>query len=433
MEPSEIMKSKVAILLLVSLATWGKAAPGNELFQNRVMVGYQAWFLTPGSGAESDWETWQHWSSGRRMLSKESFTFDMWPDLSEYEQLYPTELEYPDGAPVRVYSNLDYSTVDLHFKWMKEYNISGAHLQRQIGALPKARSYRDPITRHVMKAAEKHERTFTVMLCNNIKKGDKSHLGKIPDEWRHLVDNLKVTQSPSYLRKDGLPVVPIWGCGFANRVADTPADWHRLIDWFKNNPEPRYRAYLIGGVPNKWRTQQGACDPDPAWQEVWKRFDCIQPWQVSNKDMAADKARCDEMGIDYMPVIFPGSSAEHIGRKFNNRPREGGRRFWSSATAAISAGAELLYIGMFDEIDEGTAIYKLAPTQRDIPKGLKLVTLDQEGLEVPNDWYLRLTGEFNRMVSGQIPSRKDMPLPSASNEEINTRYPLKPAAEAAAQ
>jgi hypothetical protein len=97
------------------LAVPASAAPDNELFNNRVMVGYQAWFLTPGSGPESEWEEWRHWSQDRQMLTTNNAHFDMWPDFSEYKELYPTKLRYKDGREAGVYSALDYSTVDLHF------------------------------------------------------------------------------------------------------------------------------------------------------------------------------------------------------------------------------------------------------------------------------------------------------------------------------
>lgn len=43
----------------------------------------------------------------------------------------------------------------------------------------------------------------------------------------------------------------------------------------------------------------------------------------------------------------------------NAIPRLQGRFFWSQITAAKRAGADMLYVAMFDEVDEGTAIFKV--------------------------------------------------------------------------
>ena len=49
------------------------------------------------------------------------------------------------------------------------------------------------------------------------------------------------------------------------------------------------------------------------------------------------------------------------------------------------------YVAMFDEVDEGTAIFKVTNHP---PRQAHFVTLD--GL--PSDWYLRLTGEGARLL-----------------------------------
>ena len=46
------------------------------------------------------------------------------------------------------------------------------------------------------------------------------------------------------------------------------------------------------------------------------------------------------------------------GAALDDIPRCGGRFFWSQIVAAKRAGAEMLYVAMFDEVDEGTAIFK---------------------------------------------------------------------------
>ena len=59
---------------------------------------------------------------------------------------------------------------------------------------------------------------------------------------------------------------------------------------------------------------------------------------------------------------------------------------------------------MFDEVDEGTAIYKVANVT---PVGRYFVTY--EGL--PSDYYLRLTGAATRMIRGDVPLSGTIPDP----------------------
>jgi len=70
---------------------------------------------------------------------------------------------------------------------------------------------------------------------------------------------------------------------------------------------------------------------------------------------------------------------------------------------------------MFDEVDEGTAIYKIAPNQDcvpAIPPGVDRywLTLDADGYKLPSDWYLRVTREIGRMFKGTIASTPTMSL-----------------------
>lgn len=62
-----------------------------------------------------------------------SVRIDMWPDVSEYEKTYPTGQKLADGSTARFFCSTDESTVDLHFKWMKEYGLDGVFMQRFFG------------------------------------------------------------------------------------------------------------------------------------------------------------------------------------------------------------------------------------------------------------------------------------------------------------
>jgi hypothetical protein len=57
---------------------------------------------------------------------------------------------------------------------------------------------------------------------------------------------------------------------------------------------------------------------------------------------------------------------------------------------------------MFDEVDEGTAIFKVTSAP---PKEAHFVGYDGQ----PSDWYLRLVGEGARMLRGERPLTDQMP------------------------
>ena len=56
---------------------------------------------------------------------------------------------------------------------------------------------------------------------------------------------------------------------------------------------------------------------------------------------------------------------------------------------------------MFDEMDEGTAIFKCTS---DVPVGRVSQLVTYEGL--PGDYYLKLVGAGTRMLRGEIPPTK---------------------------
>ena len=73
-------------------------------------------------------------------------------------------------------------------------------------------------------------------------------------------------------------------------------------------------------------------------------------------------------------------------------PASCGNFYWRQIYNLLSAHANMLYAAMFDEVDEGTALFKTAQHRSDLPSGIDMVALDQDGCNLPNDWYLRLTG-----------------------------------------
>jgi hypothetical protein len=70
----------------------------------------------------------------------------------------------------------------------------------------------------------------------------------------------------------------------------------------------------------------------------------------------------------------------------------------------------MLYGAMFDEMNEGTSMLKMAPTTNQIPVGASLVPLNIDSYALPSDWYLQLANQAGRMLRGDIPLQSQMPI-----------------------
>ncbi|MEQ9307535.1 MAG: NBR1-Ig-like domain-containing protein, partial [Marinoscillum sp.] len=144
-------------------------------------------------------------------------------------------------------------------------------------------------------------------------------------------------------------------------------------------------------------------------------FSGVDNWKTSK--IVPDLSDCNSRGKDYMPVIWPGFSWLNLhGGTFNQHPRYGGDFYWKQAYNAIDAGADFVYVAMFDEVDEGTAMFKIAETEADLPAQLSstLVTLDEDGESLPSDWYLQLADETQKMLDGTTGLSSTIPISPAT-------------------
>jgi hypothetical protein len=395
----------------------------------KVMFGYQGWFLCPDDG--SLWDGWFHWfrSWGSEPVASE-LTVDFWPDTSELapDELCLTKMALPDASPAAVYSAYGLPTVVRHFRWMADYGIDGVFLQRFVAEIeyPLLREAKDKVARNAQIGAETYGRVFAVMYDVTGAR-NPTLVRMIINDWRHLVDHVRITESARYLLHGGRPVLGIWGLGFTHNEA-TPEQAMELIGYFKSAAPPKYRATLVGGVPTHWRSLVGDSQTDRDWAEVYRSFDIISPWTVGRYDDEAsadsfrenlivpDMAEAASSGVEYMPVVWPGFSWHNLFGDFppNQIPRNGGNFFWRQVYNALASGARMLYVAMFDEVDEGTAMFKLAPTRQELPVGATLVPLDIDGYSLPSDWYLQLGGEATKMMRGEIPLSPEIPIPAGA-------------------
>jgi hypothetical protein len=204
-------------------------------------------------------------------------------------------------------------------------------------------------------------------------------LGRIFDvltsDWKNMVDG-KVVDDPRYLHQGGRPVVQIWGFYSGNAHDPMTVELaNRLIDFFQT--PGRYSAFLVGGGDWDWRH-----NPDPAWRKFCGRFGAYCPWNIGNYTIDAsglkhaatnnwveDQRECERLGVLWIPVVYPGFSWDNLMRQAPGKsliPRRGGRFLWEQFTTLSKLGADTVYVAMFDEVDEGTAIFKVTsspPTQ----------------------------------------------------------------------
>jgi hypothetical protein len=411
----------VFILLAFSINSSATSRHSNTTkypaYKGLVMAGYQGWFRAPKDGV--------------LYPDENKIRIDMWPDVSEYEKTYPTGLKLADGTTARFFSSEDKSTVDLHFKWMKQYGVDGVFMQRFFNAakLESRHSGATNVLRNALAAASKQERAIGVMYDLSGLKASGEDCSVLIEDWKYLVDSLHVTNqtgTQTYVFHDGKPLVTIWGLGFPDRAYNIRnIGLARFVDFLKNDPEYGGCAVMLG-VPTFWRDLNADCNPDPYLHELIRQADIILPWTVQrfspllHNDMdryrdliLGDIKWCKENGVAYVPCVCPGFSWHNLSRSefpddakpVGSIPRQGGRFYWQQISTAINAGATMLYIAMFDEVNEGTAIFKCTDNLP-ISNIAKFAGIDGK----PSDTYLWLTGEAGKMLRKEKPLSFKMPI-----------------------
>ena len=411
----------VFILLAFSINSSATSRHSNTTkypaYKGLVMAGYQGWFRAPKDGV--------------LYPDENKIRIDMWPDVSEYEKTYPTGLKLADGTTARFFSSEDKSTVDLHFKWMKQYGVDGVFMQRFFNAakLESRHSGATNVLRNALAAASKQERAIGVMYDLSGLKASGEDCSVLIEDWKYLVDSLHVTNqtgTQTYVFHDGKPLVTIWGLGFPDRAYNIRnIGLARFVDFLKNDPEYGGCAVMLG-VPTFWRDLNADCNPDPYLHELIRQADIVLPWTVQrfspllHNDMdryrdliLGDIKWCKENGVAYVPCVCPGFSWHNLSRSefpddakpVGSIPRQGGRFYWQQISTAINAGATMLYIAMFDEVNEGTAIFKCTDNLP-ISNIAKFAGIDGK----PSDTYLWLTGEAGKMLRKEKPLSFKMPI-----------------------
>lgn len=402
------MKRSVVIYCALAIACTGLAGVDTEL-TGKILCGYQGWFRTPDDGCG---QAWQHYSGGTPPAPGH-ISIEAWPDMSELDadERVATGFRHADGSVAELFSSANPKTVMRHFQWMEEYGIDGVFLQRFIGCTQNARlkAGLGRVMANVRAGAEKRSRTWAMMY--DLSGGKKDGiLAAITNDWRELCLADKIRGDRMYLRHNGKPVVAIWGIGFNDGRAYSLQECLDVVKYLKTDPECGGNAVMIG-VPTYWREGRTDAMSDPLLKEIAAVADIVSPWTVGRyrtpeeasnyvqKVAAADLAWCREHHVEFLPVAFPGFSwhnlqggRHHLRAPFNAIPRLKGRFLEAQLDGYRAIGCHSIYQAMFDEMDEGTGIFKCTPHP---PVG-ETPFLDMEG--VPSDFYLKLIGERARLL-----------------------------------
>ncbi len=438
-------------------------SPTYDSYEGLIMAGYQGWHGTPGDGCpHNPAEGWPHYAS----VTQHPFIFepgvlrnniDLWPDVSEYKKKYDAPgFTLPDGSTPRLYSSYDASTVNLHFKWMKEYGIDGAFMQRFVSQITDnvALSHSDKVLESAMMASNQYARAISIMY-DMVGMNANTSVDVVLNDARQLIQKYSLMDRSAgqryYLYHNGKPLIGIVSVG-QNSAPYTISQAQAIVDGLQ---EMGFSIML--GVPAYWRSANGSGDvvSDPKILELIKDVDIIMPWFVGaydydgtvpttplgsftnffNKRIIDDFSAAANYGVDFCPLVFPGFSDRNMHPGHYVYDRHSGDFYWQQIYKFINQGAKMLYVAMFDEIDEGTAIYKCL-RKNEVPsneyssdyyvvfengayrrsdvsvsvsgdgwcKKASELGVKFNGIEndLGSDYYLRLTGEAGKILKGQV-------------------------------
>ena len=308
-------------------------------YNGLVMAGYQGWFAAQGDASDRGWHHYQK----RGKFEPGYASIDFWPDVKEYPNTYKTAFQYADGENAAVYSPYDETSVDLHFKWMKDYGIDGVFMQRFLSEIKseKGKRHFNKVLANALKSAKKHQRALCIMYdLSGSTSADMDILVKDWNELQQLFALFNNKENPTYLRHNGRPLLAIWGVGFNDNRRYTVADIQGLVEKVKG---PTKKISVLLGVPYYWRTMTKDTEPSELLHPLIKSVDVIMPWAVgrynaetyatvSGHTLAGDVAWCKTNNVDYVPLVFPGFSWGNLKNSpsvYNDIPRLIGDFLWS--------------------------------------------------------------------------------------------------------
>lgn len=388
-------------------------------YEGLVMAGYQGWFNTPTDGANRGWTHY-----GRSGVFKPgTCSIDMWPDMSEYMNKYETPFKYADGSTAYLYSAYDAQTVDVHFKWMKQYGIDGVFMQRFLVDINAASgmNHANTVLKNAMKSALKYKRAICMMYdLTLMPQGTDDLLLSDIDNIAAAYNLFDHEQNPSYLYHNGKPLVAVWGVGFTGGEGGDRYRPYTIETCDKIISGLIAKGYsVMVGVPTYWRERKIDAITSSALHTVIRKCDIVAPWFVGRYNpktyspkytelIERDMNWCQAYNLDYAPLAFPGFSwsnmyyPEDWSDSFIDR--KGGVFLKQQLDFLLKAGAKMIYIAMFDEIDEGTAIYKIAS---EVPVGQPGSTFYARPKEDDPGLYMQICGNASKELKRKLGYKVD--------------------------
>ncbi|MBL8232047.1 MAG: hypothetical protein JNL98_26360, partial [Bryobacterales bacterium] len=245
--------SKVLLAAAGALCVAAADGPDPRTLDRKVLLGYQGWFNCAGDGAPEN--NWRSWSRG--VPAAETLTIDMYPDLSEFDkdELCAVPGMTIGGKPAYLYSAWNRKVVARHFRWMKEYGLDGVLVQRFVTTIARKRASGDVVLKNILAGAAEAGRVIAIeydVTGSNL----ATFASVMREDWKYLVDELKVTAHPGYLHHNGKPVLSIWGPGLHEdrHVPHDPAAALEMMEWFRTAAPQKYQVTYMGGTPSRWRT-----------------------------------------------------------------------------------------------------------------------------------------------------------------------------------
>src|SRR5262245_47932998 len=273
---TELTRQQVIELTMKPFEGNSEKGVDRSTLMGKVMCGYQGWHAAEGDGCGRGW---YHWA-GKDGFKPGSTNVDLWPDVSELDadERYPTPFRTQEGKVAEVYSAFNTKTVLRHFKWMREYSIDGAFVQRfavEVFGTPGLRQF-NTVLGHCREGANKHGRTYAVMYdLSGMRAGQ---MNKVIEDWKLLVAKMQITKDPAYLHHAGRPVVAVWGLGFNDGRKYTLKEGMDLVAFLKS--EEGGRCTVMLGLPTYWRTLERDTVNDKLLHELILKADIVSPWTV---------------------------------------------------------------------------------------------------------------------------------------------------------
>lgn len=453
-----------------------------DTYRGLIMAGYQGWFGCPGDGSEMtvwDNQAWYHYRESEQFrpgVLRNSI--DFWPDMTEYEVQYTPGVDgpadrsskfvYPNGELATVFSSFDESSVLLHFRWMQEYGLNGVFMQRFLGEVinnEQHKNHFDKVLESAMKGSNLYERAISVMY--DLTGANAAMMSGMVADAQEIMNKFQLknrTVQKFYLHENDKPLLALWGIGFNDSNHPKATVAKPYIDQLK---EQGWSIML--GCPAYWREGGNDCvsgAEHTALIELIKSCDAFMPWYVGRYDygnfsssdwqnrIKKDIAEAGTYeGVVYAPHVYPGGSDRNMHpnngldvETDNTGFRYGGKFYWQQLYQDMLNGAQAIYVGMFDEIDEGTAIFKQLNVS-DVPGnvyegddywvtfytngGYGITNVEQGGSNVtwsrqasdlnvcfqgiddglPTDYYLQLTGMAAKMLRKEVSLSAELPQP----------------------